>query len=322
MPPQVTEPLSKARKRNRHKASPTTTPPSSTRSAGHIEGILANKDEKSPVTTRPQPMSHPKLAIMTPKDEVELAKQHQHQAKAQGKSTQASNKQTPSTPPAPVKKSIPSPTNVDQGGQKQQQQQQQLQEQQEQPFTTVIGNRHKTVTPPSQHQQQQQQNKSVNITPSNTTVPAPSTQQQVPVQVQHEQLAQRQPSRQQKEVPTQLNGFNTNPLPVKQPAVTTAAAAAAATPPKKLADLVKALPSSQAVVTELMSALDAFPLSTDELDIIMHKIANKQSVIKQDWSKVYTKIKLFYIFDQYFILILVTTWSKSRSSSTYWSSIG
>lgn len=46
------------------------------------------------------------------------------------------------------------------------------------------------------------------------------------------------------------------------------------------------LPSSQAVVTELMLALDAFPLSTDELDIIMHKIANKQSVLRQDWTKV------------------------------------
>jgi hypothetical protein len=62
-----------------------------------------------------------------------------------------------------------------------------------------------------------------------------------------------------------------------------------------------------------MSALDAFPLSTDELDIIMHKIANKQSVIKQDWSKVsicFSKTILY-------IQILVTTWSKSRSSSTY-----
>ena len=45
------------------------------------------------------------------------------------------------------------------------------------------------------------------------------------------------------------------------------------------------------MVTELMSALDAFPLSTDELDIIMHKIANKQSVVKQDWSKVSEMIK-------------------------------
>ena len=50
--------------------------------------------------------------------------------------------------------------------------------------------------------------------------------------------------------------------------------------------IIVALPSSQAVVTEIMSALDAFALSADELDIIMHKIANKQSVVKQDWSKV------------------------------------
>jgi hypothetical protein len=221
-------------------------------------------------------MPHPKLAFITPKDEVELAK-----AKTQGKSTQASNKQPISPPPVPLKKSIPSPTNINQGGQKQQQQQI-VQEQQEQPFTTVGGNRHKAATPPSQ-----QQNKSVSITPSTTPVPAPSTPPQAPVQVQHEQLVQRQPPpRQQKETPTQLNGFNTNPLSVKQPPIPAAS-------PTKLADLVKALPTSQAVVTELMSALDAFPLSTDELDIIMHKIANKQSVIKQDWSKVniYIKIK-------------------------------
>jgi len=67
-------------------------------------------------------------------------------------------------------------------------------------------------------------------------------------------------------------------LPVKQPQPVS-------TVTPKIADLIKVLPSSQVVVTELMSALDAFPLSTDELDIIMHKIANKQSVVKQDWSK-------------------------------------
>jgi hypothetical protein len=262
--PQVVETSSKVRKRHKNKPGPTTP----TRSSDHIEGILINKDEKSPVTTRPQPMPHPKLAFITPKDEVELAK-----AKTQGKSTQASNKQPISPPPVPLKKSIPSPTNINQGGQKQQQQQI-VQEQQEQPFTTVGGNRHKAATPPSQ-----QQNKSVSITPSTTPVPAPSTPPQAPVQIQHEQLVQRQPPpRQQKETPTQLNGFNTNPLSVKQPPIPAAS-------PTKLADLVKALPTSQAVVTELMSALDAFPLSTDELDIIMHKIANKQSVIKQDWSK-------------------------------------
>lgn len=50
------------------------------------------------------------------------------------------------------------------------------------------------------------------------------------------------------------------------------------------------LPSSQVVVTELMLALDAVPLSPEELDIIMHKIANKQSVVKQDWTKVRTNL--------------------------------
>jgi hypothetical protein len=68
-----------------------------------------------------------------------------------------------------------------------------------------------------------------------------------------------------------------------------------------------------------MSALDAFPLSTDELDIIMQKIANKQSVVRQDWSKVRDRKKNPNFFP---IRLLVTTWSKSRSSSTYWSSYG
>jgi hypothetical protein len=53
-----------------------------------------------------------------------------------------------------------------------------------------------------------------------------------------------------------------------------------------LLSFVAVLPSSQLVVTELMSALDAYPLSADELDIIMQKIANKQFVVKQDWNKV------------------------------------
>jgi hypothetical protein len=48
-----------------------------------------------------------------------------------------------------------------------------------------------------------------------------------------------------------------------------------------------------------MSALDAFPLSTEELDIIMHKIANKQSVIKQDWSKVRKKTQFQMIFERF-----------------------
>lgn len=241
-------------------------------------------------------MPHPKLAVITPKDEVELAKQHQQQGKTQGKSTQPLNKQTnavvAATAPVPVRK--PPSTNVDQGNQKQQQQQQKkVQEQQEQPFTTVGGNRHKAPTPPSQQpqqQQQQQQNKAGNITPSATnTVPAPLVQQQVQVPAQHEQLPPRQVSRQQKEPPIQHNGFNTSSAPVKQSSGAATPEATVIAQPKKVADLIKALPTSQAVVTELMSALDAFPLSTNELDIIMHKIANKQSVLNQDW----TKVKIF-----------------------------
>ncbi len=220
----MVEASSKARKR-RNKARPSTPPSSS----GHIEGILANKNEKSPVTTRAQPIPHPILATTIPKDEVELAKQHQQQAKVQVKASQQPNKQTVPGPPASVKKPISPSANVNQGGPKQQQQQQE--QQQEQPFTTVVGKGHKTGTPPVQ----QQQTKSVNTTVSTTTVPAPAAQQQAtPVQVQHEQLAPRQPPRQQRETPTQVNGFNTNSLPVKQPAVATALA-----PPTKLADLVK-----------------------------------------------------------------------------------
>ena len=240
-----------------------------------------NKNEKSPVTSQAQPISHPKLAVMIPKDEVELARQHHAQAPTQAKSTQGSNKQTVPPPSAPVP--VRKPNNVNQGGVKQQQRS----VQEEQPFTTVGGNRHKAGTPPSQ-----QQNKPANATATATsavvTAPAPlsqSQQQQAPppaVQVQHEQLPPRQaPSRQQKETPAQVNGFNANSQSVKQPMSANNPPA----PPTRLADLVKALPSSQAVVTELMSALDASSLSTDELDIIMHKIANKQSVIKQDWSK-------------------------------------
>jgi hypothetical protein len=140
----------------------------------------------------------------------------------------------------------------------------QKQQQQDQPFTVVGGNRHKTATPPPQNKSQ-----------VSTTVSVAPVQQSSSAQVQHEQLAQRQ-SLPQKETLTPLNVPTTHPVPVKQQVSTVS---------PKIADLIKVLPSSQVVVTELMSALDAFPLSTDELDIIMHKIANKQSVIKQDWNK-------------------------------------
>ncbi|CAF3327086.1 unnamed protein product [Rotaria socialis] len=266
---------SKPRKRNKKKASSPT----------HIEGILINKGEKSPVTSQAAHIAHPLLATTIPKDEVELAKQH---GKGHMKSPQQSNKQVvQATPPAASAKkptASSSSTNVNQDVQKQQQQQ-------EQPFTTVVNNRHKTVTPPlqqQQQQQQQQQNKFVNTssattttvapittTTTTTTVSAPAVQQAAPVPAQHEQLPQRSTPRQQ-EAPARVNGLNTNLSTVKQPV---------AAPLTKLADIVKTLPTSQTVVTELMLALDAVTLSTDELDIIMHKIANKQAVIKKDWTK-------------------------------------
>ncbi|CAF3462757.1 unnamed protein product [Rotaria socialis] len=181
------------------------------------------------------------------KDELESSKQ---QAKAQGKVIELPKKQIfPASSQQAAKKAIQT-------------------QPQEQPFTVVGGNRNKTTTPPLQ--QQQPQNKlQVNAVPSSAPVQPSSSSP-----VQHEQLIHRQPPP-QKETPGPVIVVSTNTMPVKQQQKI----------PAKVADLIKVLPSSQVVVTELMSALDAFPLSTDELDIIMHKIANKQSVLRQDWSK-------------------------------------
>ncbi|CAF3904570.1 unnamed protein product [Rotaria magnacalcarata] len=143
---------------------------------------------------------------------------------------------------------------------------------QEQPFTVVGGNRNKTTTPPLQQQQQPQNKLQVNAVSSSVPVQPSSSSP-----IQHEQLIQRQqPTR--KETPGPVIVVSTNTIPVKQQQPLPQKI------PAKIADLIKVLPSSQVVVTELMSALDAFPLSTDELDIIMHKIANKQSVLRQDWK--------------------------------------
>ncbi|CAF0845589.1 unnamed protein product [Didymodactylos carnosus] len=57
----------------------------------------------------------------------------------------------------------------------------------------------------------------------------------------------------------------------------------------KMIDLVKALPSTQALVAELMLIFDSMPLSYDELELIMYKIANKQCLIKHDWNRLFEK---------------------------------
>lgn len=125
----------------------------------------------------------------------------------------------------------------------------------EQPFTVVGANR----------------NKNNSTTKSNQIVNTSTA----PV----EPLAPRQPA-----TTTQVNGTSTPPPPPPPTTTTTT------TKSTKLADVVKTLPSSKVVVNELMTALDAFALSTDELDLIAHKITNKQSILKQDWSKLTTKV--------------------------------
>ena len=278
-PVPVAEVTTTVRKRQKNKANQIIPPSasSSTPTASHPEGILANRDEKSPTTARAPVLPHPKLAISIPKDEVELAKQHQQSG--QQKSASGANKQAAPAAAPPAKKVVTPAAAVNR----------EVQQQQEQPFTTVVNNRNKAGTPPLQQQQQQQQNKPANVPTAASPVPTTPVQQPAPVQAQQEPLPQR-------DRPAQVNGFNANTSTVKQQPP------AAATPPMKIADIIKsksslligsliervflALPTSQAVVSELMLALDAYPLSTDELNIVMHKIANKQSVIKQDWSKV------------------------------------
>lgn len=205
-------------------------------SPSHGSGILVNKDEKSPITDHPQPMPHPKLAQMIPKDEVELAKLH-HQTK----SHQGSAKQAPA-----AKKTAAASNDSPQLQQK------------EQPFTTVVNNRHKSGTPPVQQPQQQQQQPqqqrakpatpAAAATPSLPAPPAPaaaaaasappltsSVQPPTGNQVQHEPLAQRQPVKLQKEAPpTQVNGFNTKTTMNKPPAPPAATA-----PPMKISDMFK-----------------------------------------------------------------------------------
>ena len=209
---------SKARKRNRNKARPTTPPLPAVRSSAPIEGILANKDEKSPVVPRAPIIPHPKLAAGIPKDEVELAKQHQQQAQAPVKAASA---RKPTTPSAAVLQDA------------------QRQRQQEQPFTTVGGNRHKTATPLLQQQPPPPppQDKAVAVAPSTATVVSPpvATQSLTPVQVSHAQLPPRQASRQQKEPVASQNGFNSNSMPVKQQA----ASKPSVPPSMKIADMVK-----------------------------------------------------------------------------------
>lgn len=126
----------------------------------------------------------------------------------------------------------------------------------DQPFTVVGGNKNKNNSSTSTTQVQQAK-PTVVQTPTPTPTPAVQTNT---------------------ETPKQVNGVVSQPAKVQSPV--------------KLAEIVKSLPSSQVAMTELMLALDAYSLSADELDVIMHKIANKQAIIKQDWSKLQQVVKV------------------------------
>ena len=201
IPPKVIQPTSKPRKR-KNKVPPLT----------HTENILINQDAKSSVTTSTESTSHPLLATVMPKDEIEFVKPN---AKSQNKSSPTLNKQTTTvTPSVPVKKLL---TNIHQEIQKQ-----------EQPFTAVVAsNRHKSGTTSSQ------QNKSIETTSSTTTVSTSLIEQQTPVQIQHEQLVQRPINRQRKEISDQSNGLNANSSSTKQATITNSVS------PTKLVDLIK-----------------------------------------------------------------------------------
>lgn len=111
----------------------------------------------------------------------------------------------------------------------------------EQPFTVVGPTRNKTNSTTKTNQV-------VNTTVEAAAPPRPTPPVPVPVPITK-----------------QVNGTSTPPPPVVQP---------------KIADLIKTLPSSKVVVSELMIALDAFALSSDELDLIVHKISNKKAILK------------------------------------------
>jgi hypothetical protein len=227
---------------------------SNNRASANHEGILLNKNEKSPITAHPQPIAHPKLATIKPKDEVELAKQHQQQVKT-AQQTLKSN-----VPAASAKKpTVASMPNTV--------------KQQEQPFTTVVHNRNKGTAPAMQ---QQNSNKNGNSAPM--AAPSPTQQQQVlhktvstasvpiapptavPVQqqqppapaVQHEPLVQRQSQRQVREAPTQVNGFNKSAnLPAAPPTRV----------PMKISELIKGKPLLKMMfLLQMKISLQHFPI--------------------------------------------------------------
>lgn len=254
VPSQTAETSSKARKRNKNKAQ-------------------AETNVKSTTAARAPPATTSKPA---PKDEPKT--QAKPAPTSAGKPVTATPTTTTSKKPAqPVEDDL----SLDQ------------------PFTVVGGNRHKMTTQSSQ----QQQSKPVSFAEGERAVSDTSTlfrqRRPPPHPPRHRRNRHRQcnPNRLRKSPrPRQLP----QPCPPLRPRSSylrsqlrkwpTSSKVRSHPPSTDVFQLttcrLSVLPSSQLVVTELMSGLDAYPLTTDELDIIMQKIANKQSVVKKDWSKV------------------------------------
>ncbi|CAF0785347.1 unnamed protein product [Didymodactylos carnosus] len=158
-------------------------------------------------------------------------------------------------------------------------------------------------SPQQQQQQQQQQRSSINENQSQ--------RQSAPVQQVPTDRVQSPPQQDK----SQINGFvqqhqtqepqnadttqKVQSLPPPQPVpphvpalkveIPSSSPSVVATLQPKIIDLVKSLPSTQALITELMLIFDSASLSYDELELIMYKIANKQCLLKHDWNRLFEK---------------------------------
>ncbi|CAF0746345.1 unnamed protein product [Didymodactylos carnosus] len=280
------------------------------------DGILANKNETSLINSKGVQQQGVKTNSPT-KDGVELAHEDQSliAVKTKTKPQATVNPTTITKQALPLQTSVvenkqqqPAPVqDIKQVGRKKSQKDQppkqqlplspsnQSQGQGNQQHTE--SNRNKLATPPAQGLK--------NVCYGASILPSSPQQQRSKEYAQiSEQTETHLPPRSQplqkspvdeRQVPNpsvQTNGFSQQSLsPINPPQISSNKV----TPPNhpiKMVDLLRALPTSQSVVTELMLALDTIPLSDKELDVIMYKIANKQVVLKSDWNNLQRGQKL------------------------------
>ncbi|CAF0753192.1 unnamed protein product [Didymodactylos carnosus] len=286
--------------------------------AGGGDGILINKNEASPINTKGVQQQEAIKTNSAPKDEIELAHANlSHTAlktKTKPQATVAPTTTTKQTVPLqtsavennkqPFAPSQEAKQDKGKKSQKDQSQKQQLLSSSNQNVGLVYqqqagSNQNKSATPPavqslkniSASPSQQQQSKDF---VEQIGARLPRSQQQVHPIVQEQALKSQTDERQVPHTSTQVNRSNQQSLPpVNSPLMNnTNKVAPTANRPMKMVDFVKALPTSQAVVTELMSVLDTTPLSNEELHIIMYRIATKQ-VVKSEWDKLQHGQKVF-----------------------------